>query len=74
MADKKVILVVDDDPGIRKILREVLQSLGYICQSAADGFEALAYQESTIRYSPLRYSYAGDRRPRGNGRGAENKG
>ena len=41
MADKKVILLVDDDPEMRRIIQEVLHSLGYICQSAADGFEAL---------------------------------
>ena len=39
--DKKSILVVDDDPQTRKIIGEVLQVLGYPCEEAPDGFEAL---------------------------------
>jgi len=39
--DKKSILVVDDDPQTRKIIGEVLQVLGYPCEEAVDGLEAL---------------------------------
>jgi len=35
------ILVVDDDPQISEIIRELLQSLGHICQTANDGLDAL---------------------------------
>ena len=41
MTDKKVILVVDDDAEVRRIIGEVLQVLGYTYQGAADGFKAL---------------------------------
>jgi len=39
--DKKSILVVDDDPQIRKLVGEVLRAMGYPCEEATDGFEAL---------------------------------
>ena len=39
--DKKSILVVDDDLQTRKIIEEVVQALGYPCEEALDGFEAL---------------------------------
>ncbi len=39
--DKKSILVVDDDPQIRNIIGEVLRVMGYPCEEANDGFEAL---------------------------------
>ena len=41
MTDKKEILVVDDEAEIRRIIKEVLQVLGYTCQCAADGVKAL---------------------------------
>ncbi len=41
MTDKKAMLVVDDDPLIRKIIRGVLEDLGYPCEEAPDGVEAL---------------------------------
>ncbi|MBW1783794.1 MAG: response regulator [Deltaproteobacteria bacterium] len=37
----RAILVVDDDPVIRKIIRGVLGNLGYPCEEALDGVEAL---------------------------------
>jgi len=41
--NKKAILVVDDDPEIRKVIVEVISSLGHPCQSAGDGLEALEF-------------------------------
>jgi CheY-like chemotaxis protein len=40
-ADQAVVLVVDDDPMVRKIVRLVLEDEGYFILSAADGQEAL---------------------------------
>lgn len=42
MADKK-ILVVDDDPNIRKLVREFLSFYGYHVDCASDGLEALRF-------------------------------
>jgi CheY-like chemotaxis protein len=39
--EQKTILVVDDDPGIRELLRQELEPEGYLVQEAADGPEAL---------------------------------
>ena len=39
--DKKSILVVDDDPQIRMLIGEVLRAMGYPCEEATDGLEAL---------------------------------
>jgi len=41
MAEPKTILVVEDDEGIRFIVRKALESLGYLIKSAANGLEAL---------------------------------
>jgi PAS domain S-box-containing protein len=38
---KKNILIVDDDPGIRELLKQELENEGYITDQAADGVEAL---------------------------------
>lgn len=35
------ILVVDDDPGLREILQEALESEGLLVDAAADGMQAL---------------------------------
>jgi len=34
------ILVVDDEPAIRRVFREYLMTLGHVVETAADGFEA----------------------------------
>jgi CheY-like chemotaxis protein len=41
MIGKRTILVVDDDPDIRRMLRRMLESDGYHLVEAADGLEAL---------------------------------
>lgn len=40
-AARKKILVVDDECGIREVLRERFQAIGLDCLTAADGAEAL---------------------------------
>jgi DNA-binding NtrC family response regulator len=40
------VLVVDDDPGVRYTLREILESEGLEVEEAADGVEALARYEA----------------------------
>lgn len=42
MASTKQILVVDDNPTVRKFITSVLQPLGYQVRTAKDGLEALA--------------------------------
>ena len=37
------ILLVDDDPLIRNLGRELLENMGYRVETAADGAEALDY-------------------------------
>ena len=39
------ILIVDDDPGIRVLLRSILKSCGYSCKEASNGLEALEKME-----------------------------
>ena len=41
MTERKAILVVEDDPGIRLILRDALAAEGYQVMTAADGQEGL---------------------------------
>jgi len=43
-----VVLVVEDDPGVRELLRIVLEDAGYDVHEAADGAEALR-QVSAVR-------------------------
>ena len=43
----KTILVVDDDTGIRSLLRRVLESLGHRVQEAAGALEALEVLKGT---------------------------
>jgi CheY-like chemotaxis protein len=38
---KKTILLVDDDPGVRRMLQRVLEEEDYVVVPAADGLEAL---------------------------------
>jgi CheY-like chemotaxis protein len=40
-ASSRTVLVVDDDPGIRESIREVLSTEGYQVLEAGDGVEAL---------------------------------
>ncbi len=47
MTERKLILVVDDQAGIRALLAEALGVLGYQVQPAASGPEALAYLDRT---------------------------
>lgn len=42
MAQSNTILIVDDDAGIRALLKEVVESLGHRTELACDGFEAIA--------------------------------
>src|SRR5262249_39672889 len=39
---RPVILVVEDDPATREVLRDLLEAAGYAVERAADGEEALA--------------------------------
>jgi DNA-binding response OmpR family regulator len=36
------VLIVDDDPGVRELVADILDLEGYDIDTAADGFEALA--------------------------------
>jgi len=47
MASKPTVLIVDDDPGIRKMIHEVLGLEGYPVESATNGQEALERLGST---------------------------
>ena len=41
MKRKKIILIVEDNDIHRKIIRDALESRGYLVESACDGFKAL---------------------------------
>ena len=57
------VLVVDDDPGVRYTLREILESEGLEVDEAADGAEALARLEAApARAGPHRPADAAARR------------
>jgi len=43
----KPILVVDDDPGVRALLRRVIEGMGHEVQEAADALAALEVLERT---------------------------
>jgi len=45
-ADLKSVLIVDDQPGIRLLLEELLQKEGYSVSSAANGQQALEQMKS----------------------------
>jgi DNA-binding response OmpR family regulator len=47
MAGERRILVVDDDPDIRSVVRMVLEAEGYAVDLAEDGFAALRAVETT---------------------------
>lgn len=42
---KKRILIVDDEPAVRRTVRSVLESAGYECTESEDGAAALAWLE-----------------------------
>jgi CheY-like chemotaxis protein len=42
---KKRVLIVDDDPTVRRVIREVLERSGYEAAEAGDGIEGLAKAE-----------------------------
>lgn len=42
MEGKRAVLVVDDEPASREVMRDMLESLGYLVVAAQDGLEALA--------------------------------
>lgn len=46
-SDSRSILVVDDDPAIRKILSQSLEMEGFVIYQASDGEEALEAIDST---------------------------
>jgi CheY-like chemotaxis protein len=48
-ASDRAVLVVDDEPDIRTMLRELLQLEGYIVNDAADGVVALAHLRASAR-------------------------
>ena len=43
---KARILVVDDEEGIRELLKDILEEEGYICLTAGSGLEALQFTDS----------------------------
>ena len=47
MAGERRILVVDDDPDIRSVVKLVLEGEGYVVDVAEDGFAALRAVETT---------------------------
>ena len=46
----KRLLIVDDQPGIRLLLNEVLKKEGYVTYLAANGIEALRYAEEGMDF------------------------
>jgi two-component system, OmpR family, response regulator CpxR len=44
--ERRPVLVVDDDPAIREMLRETIEGAGYPVYAAADGREALQVLET----------------------------
>ena len=50
------ILIVDDEPRIRELIREHLQYAGYVCEEAGDGSAALSLRK--LRKSLKRASRA----------------
>jgi len=53
MADRRHILVVEDDPDLRDTLTEVLEAAGYSVAGARDGLEALSELRSRSRRPDL---------------------
>ena len=51
--ERRVVLVVDDDPDVRMILGEILDQRGFAVREAANGLEALAYLERSAPPSAI---------------------
>ena len=49
------VLIVDDDPGIRETISQIIEELGYAPDTASDGLEALAMLNTALiyAYSPI---------------------
>ena len=67
---RQTILVTDDDPVQRDLLRELLAPLGFIVLSAGSGRGCLALAEQPARSLPARHLDAGDGRLGGRGTAA----
>ena len=63
VAIKARILVVDDEPGIRDLLRQELQMHGYAVETASDGREAVEKIEKG-RFQMVQMLVAPGHRPR----------
>ena len=48
-APRGIVLIVDDEPGVRALERRILESGGYGVVEAGDGAEALSIMESSAR-------------------------
>ncbi len=46
--EQKIILVVDDEPDIRGLLKDVLESSGLVVKLVDDGVQALEYMEQEV--------------------------
>ncbi len=51
--DKPAILIIDDDPGVRKTLSDILGTRGYENLTAKDGTEGLAFLKQNSIYVAL---------------------
>lgn len=47
MSSRPVLLLVDDDPGVRRVIRQMLRGTKYVVREAADGPQALAAVATT---------------------------
>lgn len=48
MQNKKIILVVDDEPDVRELLEDYLEDRGFTVELVDDGAAALAYMDKNI--------------------------
>jgi len=48
MAEKKMILIVDDEKSVRDVLKEYLESLNYRVEIAEDGMQAIQIAEKYL--------------------------
>jgi CheY-like chemotaxis protein len=61
------VLVVDDDPDARKILRAFLEAEGYVTSEAIDGLDALDQLSTLVQAEPLPIVVTDLRMPRMDG-------